>query len=76
LGKELAMTTLPVLLMLEEDRMKRRKRDNASSNLMMAQSSHVTQFKPMRTLPLFSKSEAKTPKLVLSDFGFDLEINW
>jgi hypothetical protein len=26
-GKELAMTTLPVLLMLEEDRMKRRKRD-------------------------------------------------
>uniref|UniRef100_A0A2N9GQ88 Reverse transcriptase Ty1/copia-type domain-containing protein n=1 Tax=Fagus sylvatica TaxID=28930 RepID=A0A2N9GQ88_FAGSY len=29
-GKELAMTTLPVLLMLEEDRMKRRKRDNAS----------------------------------------------
>ena len=35
-GKELAMTTLPVLLMLEEDRMKRRKRDNASSSLMMA----------------------------------------
>uniref|UniRef100_A0A2N9IAJ8 Retrovirus-related Pol polyprotein from transposon TNT 1-94-like beta-barrel domain-containing protein n=1 Tax=Fagus sylvatica TaxID=28930 RepID=A0A2N9IAJ8_FAGSY len=29
-GKELAMTTLPVLLMLEEDRMKSRKRDNAS----------------------------------------------
>uniref|UniRef100_A0A2N9F562 Reverse transcriptase Ty1/copia-type domain-containing protein n=1 Tax=Fagus sylvatica TaxID=28930 RepID=A0A2N9F562_FAGSY len=29
-GKELAMTTLSVLLMLEEDRMKRRKRDNAS----------------------------------------------
>uniref|UniRef100_A0A2N9GRF0 CCHC-type domain-containing protein n=1 Tax=Fagus sylvatica TaxID=28930 RepID=A0A2N9GRF0_FAGSY len=45
-GKELAMTTLPVLLMLEEDRMKRRKRDNASSSLMMTQSSHTTQFKP------------------------------
>ena len=26
--------------------MKRRKRDNASSSLMMAQSSHATQFKP------------------------------
>ena len=46
LGKELAMTTLPILLILEEDRMKRRKRDNASSSLMMTQSSHVTQFKP------------------------------
>uniref|UniRef100_A0A2N9EKJ9 CCHC-type domain-containing protein n=1 Tax=Fagus sylvatica TaxID=28930 RepID=A0A2N9EKJ9_FAGSY len=45
-GKELAMTTLPVLLMLEEDRMKKRKRDNASSSLMMAQSSHAKQFKP------------------------------
>uniref|UniRef100_A0A2N9FQW6 CCHC-type domain-containing protein n=1 Tax=Fagus sylvatica TaxID=28930 RepID=A0A2N9FQW6_FAGSY len=32
--------------MLEEDRMKRRKRDNASSSLMMVQSSHTTQFKP------------------------------
>ena len=31
-SKELAMTTLPVLLMLEEDRMKRRKRDNASTS--------------------------------------------
>jgi hypothetical protein len=40
------MTTFPVLLMLEEDRMKRRKRDNASSSLIMAQSSHATQFKP------------------------------
>ena len=38
--------TLPVLLMLEEDRMKRRNRDNVSSSLMMAQSSHTTQFKP------------------------------
>uniref|UniRef100_A0A2N9FZZ8 CCHC-type domain-containing protein n=1 Tax=Fagus sylvatica TaxID=28930 RepID=A0A2N9FZZ8_FAGSY len=46
LGKELAMTTLPVLLILEKDRMKGRKRDNASSSLMMAQSSHATQFKP------------------------------
>uniref|UniRef100_A0A2N9G0N8 CCHC-type domain-containing protein n=1 Tax=Fagus sylvatica TaxID=28930 RepID=A0A2N9G0N8_FAGSY len=46
LGKELAMTTLFVLSMLEEDRMKRRKRDNTSSSLMMAQSSHTTQFKP------------------------------
>ena len=46
LGKELAMTTLPVLLMLEEDRMKRRKRDNASSSLIMAQFSHTTPFKP------------------------------
>jgi hypothetical protein len=45
-GKELAMTTLPVLLMLKEERMKRKKRDNASSSLMMAQSSHATQFKP------------------------------
>ena len=45
-GKELAMTTLSVLLMVEEDRMKRRKRDNASSSLMMAQSSHTNQFKP------------------------------
>uniref|UniRef100_A0A2N9F1D3 CCHC-type domain-containing protein n=1 Tax=Fagus sylvatica TaxID=28930 RepID=A0A2N9F1D3_FAGSY len=45
LGNKLAMTTLPILLMLEEDRMKRRKRDNASSRLMMAQSSHATQFK-------------------------------
>ena len=45
-GKELAMTTLSVLLMLEEDRMKRRKRDNASSSLMLAQSSHTNQFKP------------------------------
>ena len=34
--KELTMTTLPELLILEEDRMKRRKRDNASSKLMMA----------------------------------------
>ena len=40
------MTTLPVLLMLEEDRMKRRKRDNTSNSLMMTQSSHATQFKP------------------------------
>ena len=32
--------------MLEENRMKRRKRDNASSSLMMAQSSHATPFKP------------------------------
>ena len=45
-GKELAMTTLPVFLMLKEERMKRNKRDNASSSLMMAQSSHATQFKP------------------------------
>ena len=45
-GKELAMTTLHVLLMLEEDRMKRRKRDNASSSLMIAQFSHAIQFKP------------------------------
>ena len=45
-GKELAMTILPVLLMLEKDRMKKRKRDNASSSLMMTQSSHATQFKP------------------------------
>uniref|UniRef100_A0A2N9HAA9 CCHC-type domain-containing protein n=1 Tax=Fagus sylvatica TaxID=28930 RepID=A0A2N9HAA9_FAGSY len=45
-SKELAMTTLPVLLMLKEDRMKRRKRDNASSSLMMAQYSHANQFKP------------------------------
>ena len=45
-GKELTMTTLPVLLTLEEDMMKRRKRDSASSSLMMAQSSHTTQFKP------------------------------
>ena len=28
----------------------------------------------VRTLPLFSKSEAKTPKLVECDFGFGLEI--
>ena len=45
-SKELAMTTLPILLMLEEDRMKRRKRDNASSSLMMTQSSQATPFKP------------------------------
>ena len=45
-GKELAMTTLHVLLMLEEDRMKRKKRDNASSSLIIAQSSHATPFKP------------------------------
>ena len=44
--KELTMTTLPELLILKEDRMKRRKRDNASSKLMMAQSSHANQFKP------------------------------
>jgi hypothetical protein len=40
------MTTLLVLLMFKEDRMKRRKRDNASNSLMMAQSSNATQFKP------------------------------
>jgi hypothetical protein len=45
-GKELAMTTLPVLLMLEENKMKRRKRDNESSSLMMAQSSHATNSSP------------------------------
>jgi hypothetical protein len=32
--------------MLEEDRMKRKKRENASSSLIMAQSSHANQFKP------------------------------
>ena len=32
--------------MLEEDRMKRKKRDNASSSLIIAQSSHATPFKP------------------------------
>jgi hypothetical protein len=46
LGKELAMTTLHVLLMLEEDRMKRRQRDNASSSLMIKQSLEATPFKP------------------------------
>jgi hypothetical protein len=45
-GKDLAMTTPHVLLMLEKDRMKRRKRDNASSSLMMTQFSHATQVKP------------------------------
>jgi hypothetical protein len=45
-SKEFAMTTLLISPMLEEDRMKRGKRDNALSSLMMAQSSHATQFKP------------------------------
>ena len=30
----------------------------------------------VRTSPFFSKFEAKTPKLISSDFSFDLEINW
>uniref|UniRef100_A0A2N9F2S2 CCHC-type domain-containing protein n=1 Tax=Fagus sylvatica TaxID=28930 RepID=A0A2N9F2S2_FAGSY len=63
-GKELAITTLPVLLILEEDRMKRKKRDNASSGLMMAQSSHANQFKPNNKFKhkRFKKQWKKKPR--------------
>jgi hypothetical protein len=35
-GKEVSMVSLPMLLVLEEERMKRKRREGTSSNLMMA----------------------------------------
>uniref|UniRef100_A0A2N9F1W8 CCHC-type domain-containing protein n=1 Tax=Fagus sylvatica TaxID=28930 RepID=A0A2N9F1W8_FAGSY len=63
-GKELAMITLPVLLMLKEDRIKRMKRDNTSSSLMMAHSSHANQFKPKNKFKhkRFKKQWTKKPR--------------
>jgi hypothetical protein len=36
-GKEISMTSLPVLLVLEEERMKRRRIERAATNLLLAQ---------------------------------------
>ena len=38
-GREISMVTLPIFLVLEEERMKRRRKEGLSSNLLMAQSS-------------------------------------
>lgn len=38
-GREISMVTLPVLLVLEEERMKRRRKEGLSFNLLMTQSS-------------------------------------
>jgi hypothetical protein len=46
-GKDISIISLPVLLVLEEERMKRRKREGQTSNLMMtqAQNPHAPAFK-------------------------------